>query len=174
MNIVLFGYRGSGKTTIGRKLADQLWKDFVDVDQEACRRFGIDSIAEIWQQHGEAAWRDMEVRVVQDLMQRDEQVIALGGGTLMQPAARTAVEQAEHARRIYLSCEPAELHQRIQKDPDTSATRPNLTKLGGGVEEIRAMLDERQPVYRAVADAELEVTHLSPDAAVRYLVRRHL
>ena len=174
MNVVLIGYSGSGKTTIGRRLADKLWKDFVDVDREACRRFGIDSIAEIWRLHGEPAWRETEVQVVQEAMQRDNQVIALGGGTLMQPGAREAVEQAGDVRRIYLYCDPAELHRRIEADPASAATRPNLTAFGGGVEEIRAMLAEREPVYRAVADDELEVTHLKPDDAVRYLLSRYV
>ena len=174
MNIVLIGYRGCGKTTIGRKLANQLWKDFLDVDQEACRRFGIDSIAEIWDRYGESAWREMEVGVVQDAMRRDEQVIALGGGTLMQPGARDAIELAENTRRIYLYCQPQELNRRIEADPVSTATRPSLTVHGGGVEEIRAVLTEREPVYRAVADGEFEVTHVTPDEAVRHLVSRYV
>lgn len=174
MNIVLIGYRGSGKTTIGRKLASQLWKGFVDVDQEACRRFGIDSIAEIWRVHGELAWRETEVRVVQETMAKDEQVIALGGGTLMQPGARAAVEQAQGVRRIYLHCEAEELHRRIEADPASGATRPSLTSFGGGVEEVRTMLAEREPVYRAVADHVLNVTHLKPDDATRYLLAHYL
>jgi len=174
MNIVLIGYRGSGKTTIGRRLAEQTWRDFVDVDQAACKRFGIDSIAEIWQTHGEPAWRAMEVAVVQDHMQRDNQVIALGGGTLMQPGARTAVEQSDNARRIYLQCDADELHRRIDGDPDTAATRPSLSTLGGGIDEIRAMLDEREPVYRAVADHVFDVTHVTPDEALRHLLTRYV
>ena len=174
MNIVLIGYRGSGKTTIGRRLANQLWKTFVDVDREACRRFGIDSIAEIWRVHGEPAWRATEVDVVREAMEGDEQVIALGGGTLMQPAAREAVEGAASTRRIYLYCEPETLHRRIETDPASSATRPNLTQLGGGVEEIRTMLAEREPVYRAVADVVFDVTHLDPEDAVRRLVSQYL
>lgn len=174
MNIVLIGYRGSGKTTIGRKLAAQLWKTFVDTDDLTCKRFGGATIADIWRQHGEPAFREAECAVVADVMGKDEQVIALGGGTLMQPPARQAVEQASGSRRIYLKCEPEELFRRIAADTKSAATRPNLTSLGGGVDEIRAMLAERQPVYEAVADAVLDVTHLAPDDALRYLIKRCL
>lgn len=174
MNIVLIGYRGSGKTTIGKMLATQLWKTFLDVDQESCRRFGIDSISEIWERFGEPAWREMEVGVVQEAMRADEQVLALGGGTLMQAGAREAIERAENTRRIYLSCQADELNRRIEADPVSAATRPSLTTHGGGVDEIRAMLEEREPVYRAVADAEFDVTDVTPDEAVRQLILRYL
>ncbi|MFW6060687.1 MAG: shikimate kinase [Phycisphaeraceae bacterium] len=174
MNIVLIGYRGSGKTTIGRNLATHLWKTFLDVDREACRRFGIDSIAEIWDRYGEPAWREMEVKVVQDAMRGDDQVIALGGGTLMQPEAREAVESADNVQRIYLYCKAEELNRRIEADPVSAATRPSLTAHGGGVDEIRAVLAEREPVYRAVADHEFDVTHVTPEEAVRHLLSRYL
>lgn len=174
MNIILLGYRGSGKTSIGRKLANQLWKTFVDVDDEACKRFGNNSIAAIWEEHGEPAWRDMETRVTQELLAKDDLVIGLGGGTLMQPAARQAVEQAANAKRIYLKCSPDELLRRVEADTRTSLTRPNLTQLGGGIEEIQAVLEERGPVYEAVADEVFDVSHLNIDDAVRYLVRNCL
>ncbi|MEX2387116.1 MAG: shikimate kinase, partial [Phycisphaeraceae bacterium] len=91
MNVILIGYRGSGKTTIGKRLANQLWKDFHDVDREICKRFGIDSIADIWQTHGEPKYREVEVEVTRDLVAKPNAIIALGGGTLMQPGARAAV-----------------------------------------------------------------------------------
>ncbi len=174
MNIILIGYRGSGKTTIGRKLADQLWKTYVDVDDEACKRLGNRTIAEIWAADGKAAWRQTEVEVARDLMGRKDHVIGLGGGTLMQPGAREAVEQAKDAVRIYLLCDPQVLFERISKDPQSGTARPNLTNLGGGVEEIKTVLSQREPVYRAVADKVFDVTHLGPDDAVRYLIKNCL
>ena len=171
MNLILIGYRGSGKTTLGKLLAQQLWKDFVDVDAEICRRIGIASIAEIWQKHGEPYFREVEVEVTRAFCARPELVIALGGGTLMQPGAREAVEAAE-AVRVYLKCEPGELLRRIQGDAASAAHRPNLSSLGGGVEEIEAMLREREPVYEAVADHVLDVTRLNTEDAARYLIER--
>ncbi len=174
MNIVLIGYRGSGKTTWGRMLAGELWKTFVDVDVECCKRFGMDSIAAIWAQHGEPKWRQTEVAVTKELCVKDNQVIALGGGTLMQAGAKEAV-QASHAVRIYLHCDAEELHRRIQADPRSGAARPNLTNLGGGVEEIRAVLREREAVYREVADKVFDVTHVKPDkSGLRHLIQRCL
>lgn len=174
MNIVLIGYRGSGKTTIGKLLAQELWKKFVDVDDLTCKRFGIHSIKEIWDKFGEPKWREAEVEVTRELMGRKDHVIGLGGGTLMQPGAREAVEQAPDTVRIYLHCQPDELYRRISSDSRSAATRPNLTNLGGGVEEIRAVLAEREPVYRAVADKTFDVTHTSPKDAVRFIIAKCL
>ena len=174
MNVILIGYRGSGKTTIGRKLALQLWKDFVDVDTETCKRFSNDSIASIWKTHGEAAWREKEVEVTVELCGRDNLVIALGGGTLMQSGGRVAVEQAEDTVRLYLRCAATELQRRIEADAASLTNRPDLTDLGGGLEEIEAVLVERDPVYEAVADYTFDVTHTDVAETVRFLIQRYL
>jgi len=174
MNIVLIGYRGCGKTTVGKELAEQLWSRFVDTDDLVCDRFGETSIKRIWDLHGEPEYRRVECEVVAATMQRNGQVIGLGGGTLMQPPARQAVEEASDAVRIYLKCEPEVLYDRIQNDQRSAATRPNLTTLGGGIEEIQAMLEERGPVYEAVADHVFDVTRMTPQDAVGHIVRRCL
>lgn len=173
MNIILIGYRGCGKTTVGRPLAEQLSKRFVDVDDEICRRFGGRTIAQIWEDEGERAYREVECEVTADLCGRDDQVIGLGGGTLGEPPARRSVEAAD-ARRIYLKCEPVALLARINADTRSAATRPNLTQLGGGIEEIQSMLVRREPVYEAVADVVLDVTQMSPHRVVEELVRHHI
>lgn len=174
MNIVLIGYRGSGKTTIGKLLAEELWKPFVDTDALIVHRFGGMTIREIWETHGEEEFRAMECRVVEEVMKQTDQVIALGGGTLMQPAARAAVEAAKGTMRIYLQCDPQTLLDRIAADTATAGSRPNLTTLGGSLDEIVEVLEEREPVYRAVADKVFDVTHVTPQDAVMHIVRRCL
>ena len=170
MNIILIGYRGSGKTCIGSRLAQRLDLHFVDTDQVTCRRFGNDSIADIWQQHGEPAWRKMEVEVTVALCAADDQVIALGGGTVIETGGRQAVINATNCKRVYLYCLPEQLHQRIGADANTTVARPDLTNHGGGLEEIKQVLTQRDPVYRQVADIIVDVTNLSIDHAVAELV----
>ncbi len=174
MNIILLGYRGCGKTTMGKMIADQLWKTFVDTDQEVCKRFNNPSIAEIWAQHGEKEWRQVESEVTVEVCARKDLVIALGGGVLTQPEAHEAVENTKNAVRIYLYCQPQELHRRIQADAQTATTRPALTPHGGSLDEIEQVLAERDPVYRAVADTVFDVTHVRPDNGVRHLVDKCL
>lgn len=169
MSIVLIGYRGSGKTTIGKKLADRLWQPFVDVDDLIVKKAGK-TIKQIFEQDGEPKFRDLEAQAVKEVCKLSEHVIGFGGGTLGREENRTATRQAGH-KVIYLKCEPAELHRRIQADPQSTTTRPNLTKLGGGIEEIQKMLAQREPIYRQVMHAELDVTHLTPEDAVVYIVR---
>lgn len=172
-NIILIGYRGSGKTSVGREIAARVWRDFVDIDTEICKRFDGRTVAEIWAAEGEPAYRDVEVAVTGHFCAKAGQVIALGGGTLMQPGARAAVEAAD-AVRIYLRCDPQELHRRISADPQTAGLRPSLTGQGGGLDEITAVLAEREPVYRAVADDEFDVTYTGIDDAVRHIIARCL
>jgi shikimate kinase len=169
MSIVLIGYRGSGKTTIGKRLADRLWQPFVDVDDLIVKKAGK-NIKRIFEEDGEPAFRDIESEALREVCKLSEHVIGLGGGTLGREENRQAIRESGH-KVIYLKCEPAELLRRIQSDPQTTETRPNLTSLGGGIEEIQAMLAQREPLYRQVMHAELDVTHLKPENAVVYIVR---
>ena len=170
MNVVLFGYRGSGKSTLGAALAAELHKSFADADQEVCRRFGGLTIAEVWERFGEQRFRAVEAEVAAELIARPGLVIALGGGTLMQPVARAAVAAAPDTIRIYLACHAEELYRRITGDRTTAAQRPSLTRLGGGLDEVKAVLVQRDPVYRAAADHVLDVTDLSPAQALAALL----
>jgi shikimate kinase len=169
MSIVLIGYRGSGKTSIGKRLADRLWQKCVDTDEMVVAKAGK-RIAEIFQQDGEAKFREMESEAVRQAAATNDVVIALGGGAPLREENRRVIKEAGH-RVIYLKCEPEELLRRIRSDPDTPQSRPNLTEFGGGLEEISKVLAEREPIYRQMADAELEVTYLTPDEAMVYIVR---
>jgi shikimate kinase len=168
MPIGLIGYRGSGKTTVGPKLAKRLWQPFVDVDDLIVRQAGK-SIKEIFEQSGEQAFRDLETQVVREVCLLGDAVISFGGGALDREENRQAVKAAS-CRLIYLRCDPAELLRRIRNDPQTAAARPNLTKLGGGIDEIQAVLTRREPIWRGVMTAELDVTTLTPEEVVREIV----
>lgn len=164
MGVVLLGYRGSGKTTVGRKLADRMWCEFVDADEELVRRAGK-SIKEIFEQHGEPAFRDLESAVLADLLKRESHVISLGGGAVLREPNRRLLTISPHSR-IYLKCDPQVLLTRIASDPGTASARPALTSLGGGLDEITSLLAQREPLYREVATAELDVTNLDVDEVV--------
>ena len=161
MNLVLIGYRGCGKSSVGRLVARSLKAGFVDLDDRVREHLGGRTVAEIWQTDGEPAYRAAEVALTGQVLKLDHQIIALGGGTLMQDAARQAIVSADHTQRIYLACDPHVLHQRIDADRDSITGRPALTTLGGGLDEIQQMLKQRDPIYRAVADKVIDVTALT-------------
>lgn len=169
MSTVLIGYRGSGKTTIGKKLADRLWQRFVDTDDLIVRRAGK-SIREIFEQDGEPAFREIEHQMLHETLLLEDHVISLGGGAILREDNRQAIQAGSH-RVIYLKCDPQTLAERIESDPATAANRPPLTAGRSSTDEVAAVLAEREPLYRQVMDAELDVTHLSPDEAVVYIVR---
>jgi len=170
MASVLIGYRGSGKTTIGRKLADRLWQPFIDVDEQIVAK-ARKTIREIFDQGGEALFRDLEQEAVKEtLSSNEDRVVSLGGGAVLREANRAIITSGAH-KVIYLRCEPRTLYQRIHSDPNTAVNRPNLTHLGGGIDEITRLLAEREPLYRSVMTSELDVTHLSPEDAVVYIAR---
>ena len=129
------------------------------------------SIRDIFEREGEPGFRDRESTVVRELAALpDDHVIALGGGAVLREENRDALRDASH-KVIYLKCDPAELHRRIHADPQTAASRPALTALGGSQEEIERLLAEREPIYRSCMTAELDVTNLTPEEATTYISR---
>lgn len=169
MSVALIGYRGSGKSTVGKRLADRMWQSFVDTDELIVRRAGK-SIREIFEKEGEAHFRQIESEVVAEVCKLSDHVIAMGGGVVLREENRKVMKDAG-LKVIYLKCDPEELLKRIESDPQTAASRPNLTGHGGGIDEIRSLLAVREPLYRSVMTAELDVTHLSPQDAVVYVTR---
>jgi shikimate kinase len=83
MQIILIGLRASGKTAVGREIAEQLWSDFRDLDDVTLEAFPKLSVTDVFEQRGEAAWRAAELEALQQTAPRDEGVLALGGGTAM-------------------------------------------------------------------------------------------
>lgn len=172
MNVILLGYRGSGKTSIGKKLASELWKDFVDLDDRVRRRFNDASIAEIWEKWGEAGFRQAEAEAAVEAFGKDDLVVATGGGILTHDAGRQAVADASDATRIYLSCAPGVLAQRIAADASTSTQRPSLTGDTDPAAEVEKVLAQRDPAYREIADIVFDVSHCSIEEAVRHLIAK--
>lgn len=171
MNIVLLGYRGCGKSTVGRLLARARAMEFVDVDEEVCARFRRPHIAAVWQDYGEDLFREMEAVVVVETLRQDNRVIALGGGSVMHREARQAVKQADNAVRIYLRCSPGELLKRVRQDSVRSATRANPHELAGSLEAIAKMLELREPIYLELAHHVLNVEALTPQQAAERVLQ---
>lgn len=157
--IFLVGYRGTGKSTVGRLVAARLGWAFADADEHLELAAGR-SVSEIFAAEGEPAFRDRESAVLADLCLRDRTVIATGGGVVLRPANR---DRLAGGFVVWLTAPPEAIWRRLEADPHTAGRRPNLTT-AGGIQEVTAVLAAREPLYRSAADVAVPTDGRSPDA----------
>jgi shikimate kinase len=147
-SIALVGMPGSGKSSIGRRLAPRLDLPFIDADAMIEEAAGGMSVEEIFAKHGEAEFRSLEARVIARLLDGGPAVIATGGGALMNANTRALVR--ERAITIWLRAEIPVLMRRVRRKSD----RP-LLKGKDPEATLKRLLAEREPVY---AEADIVVT----------------
>lgn len=167
MFIALIGYRGSGKSNVAPLVADQLGWTWIDADDEIERRAGK-TIAAIFAEDGENAFRDLESTVLSDLIAKDRIVLALGGGVVLRPENRTSLGGGD-GWVVWLRASPATLAERINADATTAARRPNLTAKGG-LEEIESLLEKRSPLYQECANLIVDTEGKSPEQVAGEIV----
>jgi len=168
MNVLLIGYRGTGKTTVARHIADRLGWNWLDADVELERRAGK-SIAAMFAEDGEEAFRDLESAVLADVVLLDDTIVALGGGVVGRERNRDLIRGREGV--VWLQASPETLHARIEADAVTLGRRPNLT-LHGGLTEIAMLLAKREPWYRECAAIIVDTDAAPPDVAAREIIER--
>ena len=156
MNLILVGYRGSGKSTIGPLVAERLGWKFIDLDELIVKRAGR-TVKQIFDSEGEPGFRRLEREALESLRKAKGQVIALGGGAVVDPDIRVLVKRI--GRVIWLVAPPSVLWSRISADRNSTDNRPSLTA-AGGLTEVERMLAEREPHYRAMAN---HVVQTMPD-----------
>jgi len=145
-NIVLIGYRGCGKTTVGRLLADSLDRAFVDTDELVSHQAGC-SIATIFERDGEAEFRRLEADAIRMATGRPNRIISVGGGAVESGENRKLLRKSGTV--VWLEAPVDVLWRRIQADPKSATSRPNLA--GGGIDEIQTILARRTPLYAETA-----------------------
>lgn len=166
-SIFLIGYRGTGKSTVARLLAAELGCEWVDSDDLVEQQTGR-SIAELFAEQGEPAFRDEEAQVVADLCAGPPRVVALGGGAVLrQPTRQRLADQTV----VWLTASPQTLRQRLEADLATTARRPGLTS-AGPLNEIEQVLAERAPLYGACATFIVDTENISPEAVASAIVDR--
>jgi len=157
MNLVLIGGRASGKTSVGAALADVLHRPFVDLDEVLVAEAGR-SIAEIVAEEGWPGFRRREKELVARYGNRPGQVLAPGGGVVLDPDNVHTLK--ENGLVIWLTAPPATLRDRLLKDQGGQEFRPSLTGDDPG-REMERVLAEREPLYRAAAHLVLDTAGLS-------------
>jgi shikimate kinase len=144
MNVVLIGYRGTGKSTIGTILAARLGRTAVSTDAEIVKRAGT-GIPEIVAQHGWDYFRDLESQICQELADRDGLIIDTGGGAILRSQNVEALKKTGVV--FWLTASVDTIVKRIGRDTQ----RPSLTGTKSFLDEIEDMLRERTPKYQAAA-----------------------
>ena len=158
--LALVGYMGSGKTTVGRILAGNLGLEFVDLDRTLVKRAGR-SIAEIFAEHGEDHFRDLEHRVLRDALRgRPPSVLACGGGVVVRPENRALLKEIT---TVFLREEIDVLYGRTRG--------PSRPLRAAGREEFERRYAERLPLYREVADIEVEARGRQPREVAEEVIR---
>lgn len=159
--LVLVGLMGAGKSCIGRRLSEALALPFVDADAEIEAAAGC-SIQEIFERHGETAFRDGERRVIERLLDGKVQILATGGGAFMDPRTRETIRR--HANSLWLRADLDLLVKRTSRRNH----RP-LLRQGNPREILGNLIDKRYPVY-----GEADMVIDSADGPVETTVQRAL
>jgi shikimate kinase len=162
MNIVLIGFRGAGKTSVGRLLAKKLKWNFIDADEFIERRYGF-MIAELFEKQGESLFRLFESDVINELGKLDSHVIAAGGGAVLK--YKNVKNLKRNSIVFLLEADCNAVYQRIMKDDKTGKTRPRLT-VKNLYDEIKSLMEFRRPYYRQACDYIINTSKFTPDDVV--------
>lgn len=168
--VVLLGLPGAGKTTVGRGLAQQLSCDFIDCDQRIEAVLGM-SIKDYFAQEGEAAFRNQEVEILQQVVSydalgysdQDIWVVSTGGGVVLRPENRALLQSKSYA--IYLYATPQSLYKRLKHD----TTRP-LLQGGDALPKLENLFQQRHDLYQSCARYVVNVSRLTATQATQNVI----
>jgi shikimate kinase len=162
MNIVLTGFMCTGKTSVGKLLAEKLGYQFVDTDDLIEQRVGM-KISEIFATYGEPYFRDVETEVVKEVAKKDKFVISTGGGVVLRKI--NTDELRKNGIIVNLTAKPQTIYERLKKQP---GIRPLLDK-PNPIEEIVNLLSKREEFYKN-CDLRIETDKLTVEEIVKKIL----
>ena len=166
LNIILIGFRGTGKTTIGKMLAQRLGKEFVDADEYLEQKEGK-TVKDIFAEGGEKLFREIETQIIAELCLLDNRVVATGGGAILREENVKTLKKSGII--ILLEADTDTIYKRIHRDARTEQRRPSLTNRNA-YEEIEYLLEYRRPLYDKTADFVINTTTMSATDAANKIV----
>jgi shikimate kinase len=167
MNVVLIGFRGSGKSTVGRELAARMKAEFIDCDELIEKRTGV-SIAELFEKQGESHFRTLESQLIIELAALDGKVIATGGGAVLKYQNMQCFKRAG-AKVYFLDVGAQTAFRRIQGDAENRSRRPALTPKDPFT-EVREQIELRRSYYLNGADATVPVDERPVEGIVKEIL----
>jgi len=166
MNLVLIGYRGSGKSTVGSRLAARLKMRFVDIDDLIEERQGI-AISDIVKSHGWGHFRKLERNTIDEISREDHLIIAPGGGAVLDTDNVKALRK--NGFIIWLKADKQTLLKRMNQDPGTNTRRPTLTGKGTS-EELKEVMSLREPIYERVSEIRIDTSMVDVETVVENIL----
>ena len=161
--IALIGFMGTGKTVVGRLLAEKLGKSFIELDAEIEKKAGK-PVAAIFREDGEASFRKMEAQMIASISARKNTVVACGGGIVLDKSNVFRLKQ-EYVI-VCLSATPAVILERISGEQDK---RP-LLDVADKSKKIGELLSARRPLYEQAADITIETSGIAPPGVVQKII----
>lgn len=168
MIVWLIGYRGSGKSTVARLLAEKLGWNCIDSDAVIEQKVGC-NIKEIFEKLGEQGFREIETNVLKELAQKAPAIVAVGGGAVLREENRQTMKRSGVV--VWLRASPSTLQKRLKSDNATQTQRPSLTGKGT-LEEISDVLAVREPIYSQVADFDVDTDSRSAAEVADSILQR--
>jgi shikimate kinase len=165
-NLVLIGYRATGKTEVGALLARKLARPFVDLDDALVGEMDR-SIADLVAEKGWPEFRRREKEMVRRYCQTGGQVLATGGGVVLDPENVKTLRETGVV--VWLQADSGTIRQRLSLDATKEDQRPSLTG-GGTLNEVEEVLQQRQPLYEAAAHVVIDTTGLSIEQVAEKLL----
>lgn len=157
MNIVLIGFRGTGKSTVGKLLANRLERDYIDSD-EYIENSTKKAIKHIFEEDGEEGFRKIEADVIAELSRMDNKIVAVGGGAILREDNVRNLK--DNGFLILLEATPEIIHNRITQDEKTTQQRPSLTDKKP-LDEIKHLLEQREHHYKNAADYTINTSYVA-------------
>jgi shikimate kinase len=155
-NIVLIGFMGTGKTSVGKAISEKLQLDFVDLDIEIKQRFSM-NISDIFLTYGEKHFRAMEEELVKELSSLKKHVISTGGGTVVNPKNIDILKK--QGTVFWLNASVGKILTNIQNDPNQIHDRPLLNSKNV-YHTASVLLKDREKYYKHLCDYNIQTDHL--------------
>ena len=167
-NICLYGFRCTGKTTVGGILARLMNRSFIDTDADIQKTAGM-TVSEIVKREGWQGFRSRETMAVTAACLNGGNIIALGGGAVT--IEKNVDILKKNALLVWLKAKPETVRARMQQDNDTKNLRPALSDNGDPFKEVMELMEKRMPVYAAVSELAIDTDDNSPDEIAHIILK---
>ena len=163
MNIILCGFMGCGKSTVGKSLSQKLGYDFIDLD-EFIENLQKMTISNIFEKYGESGFRKLETEAISEITKSKNCVISLGGGAVLNPENVDIIKS--NGKLFFLNISANEVYNRLKDD----TSRP-LLQTDDKLTAITTLLSKRLPIYESVADVKIDVDSKNTEDIVKEIVK---